>query len=131
VLNAGSQTEIDAAFATLDQRSADALIVAADTFFTTQRDKIIALAARHSIPAIYIGAQFARAGGLMSYGPSLAAAYRIKGNYAGKILNGVQPNDLPVQQPTTFELIINIKAAKVLGLDVPIILQQIADEVIE
>jgi putative ABC transport system substrate-binding protein len=131
MLSAGTQAEIDAAFAALDQRPADALIVAGDTFFTTQRDKIIALAARHSIPAIYIGAQFARAGGLISYGPSLLVAYRLKGNYAGKILSGAQPTDLPVQQPTTFELVINLKTAKALGLTIPPALLATADEVIE
>lgn len=131
VLKAGSEAEIDAAFATLEQLPADALIVGPDTFFTTRRERIIALAARHAIPAIYSQSWFARAGGLLAYGPSLQPAYRLKGNYAGKILSGARPADLPVQQPTTFELLINIKTAKALGLDVPLHLQQLADEVIE
>jgi putative ABC transport system substrate-binding protein len=130
-LKAANETELDAAFASLDRQPCDALILTNDTFFTTQRDKIIALAARHSIPTIYGQSYFARAGGLVSYGPSLPAAYRIKGIYTGKILSGVKPTDLPVQQPTTLEFVINLKTAKALGLDVPLILQQSADEVIE
>jgi putative ABC transport system substrate-binding protein len=131
VLKAGTESEIDAAFATLDQLPADALIVGADTFFTTRREQIIALAARHAIPAIYSQSWFARAGGLLAYGPNVPSAYRLKGNYTGKILSGVKPADLPIQQPSTFELLINIKTAKALGLDVPLHLQQLADEVIE
>jgi putative ABC transport system substrate-binding protein len=131
VLNARSEAEIDAAFATLDQRPADALVVGADTFFTTQRDKIIALAARHSISAIYTQTLFTRAGGLISYGPSLPLAYRLKGNYTGKILSGVKPTELPIQEPTAFELVINLKTAAALRLEVPLFLQQRADEVIE
>jgi len=131
ILKAGTESEIDAAFATLDQLPADALIVGGDTFFTTRREQIIALAARHAIPATYSQPWFARAGGLLAYGPSLQPAYRLKGNYAGKILGGVPPTELPVQQPTTLELIINLKTAKALGLDVPLVLQQRADEVIE
>jgi putative ABC transport system substrate-binding protein len=131
VLEASTEAEIDAAFASLDQQPPDALIVVNDTFFTTQRDKIVALAARHAIPTIYAQALFARAGGLVSYGSNLPAAYRLKGTYIGKILSGVRPTDLPVQQPTTLELVINLKTAKALGLDVPLILQQRADEVIE
>jgi putative ABC transport system substrate-binding protein len=130
-LNASSEAEIDAAFATLYQRPADALVVGGDTFFTTQRDKIIALAARHSISAIYTQTLFTRAGGLISYGPSLPVAYRLKGNYTGKILSGVKPTELPIQEPTAFELVINLKTAKSLGLDVPLIMQRRADEVIE
>jgi putative ABC transport system substrate-binding protein len=131
VLKAGTAAEIDAAFATLDRGTADALVVGADTFFTTQRDKIVALAARHSIAAIYTQGLFARAGGLVSYGPSLPAAYRLKGNYTGKILSGVKPADLPVQQPTTFELIINLTTAKTLGLTIPQTILAFANEVIE
>jgi putative tryptophan/tyrosine transport system substrate-binding protein len=131
VLNAGSEAEIDAAFATLDQLPADALIVAADGFFTLRREQLIALAARHAIPAIYGQGVFARIGGLISYAANLPAAYRLKGDYTGKILSGQKPADLPIQQPTGFELLINIKTAKALGLDVPLHLQQLADEVIE
>jgi putative ABC transport system substrate-binding protein len=131
VLNASTEAEIDAAFVTLDQVPADALIMGGDTFFTTRRDKLVALVARHSLPAISTQSWFARAGGLVSYGPSLAAAYRLKGNYTGKILSGVKPADLPVQQPTTLELVINLKTAAALRLEVPLFLQQRADEVIE
>jgi putative ABC transport system substrate-binding protein len=131
VLKAGTAAEIDAAFATLDQGPADALVVGGDAFFTTQRDKIVALAARHSIAAIYTQGLFARVGGLVSYGPSLPAAYRLKGNYTGKILSGVKPADLPVQQPTTFELIINLTTAKTLGLTIPQTILAFANEVIE
>jgi putative ABC transport system substrate-binding protein len=131
VLKAGTESEIDAAFATLGQLPADALIVTADGFFTLRREQIIALAARHAIPAVYGQGVFARIGGLLSYAANLPAAYRLKGNYTGKILSGVKPADLPIQQPTTFELLINIKTAKALGLDVPLHLQQLADEVVE
>jgi putative ABC transport system substrate-binding protein len=131
VLKAGTESEIDAAFATLDQLPADALIVGPDTFFTTRREQIIALAARHAIPAIYSQAWFARAGGLMSYGASTTDAYRLKGNYTGKILSGVKPADLPVQQPTALELVINAQTARSLGLAVPPTLLVAADEVIE
>jgi putative ABC transport system substrate-binding protein len=131
VLKATSEAEIDAAFAGLGQTPPDALIVGSDTFFTTQRDRIVALAERHSLPAIYPQALFARAGGLISYGPSLPTAYRLKGQYVGKILGGVKPADLPVQEPTTLELVVNLRTAKVLGIEVPLIMQQRADEVIE
>jgi putative tryptophan/tyrosine transport system substrate-binding protein len=130
-LKAGTEAEIDAAFATLDQLPADALIVAADGFFTLRREQLIALAARHAIPAIYGQGVFARIGGLLSYAANLPAAYRLKGDYTGKILSGQKPAELPIQQPTGFELLINIKTAKTLGLDVPLHLQQLADEVIE
>jgi putative ABC transport system substrate-binding protein len=131
VLKAGSEAGIEAAFATLDQLPADALIVGADGLFTLQREQIVALAARHAIPAIYGQGVFARIGGLLSYAANLPAAYRLKGNYTGKILSGEKPAELPIQQPTGFELLINIKTAKALGLDVPVHLQQLADEVIE
>jgi putative ABC transport system substrate-binding protein len=131
VLKAGTEAEIDAAFATLDQLPADALIVGGDTFFTTRREQIIALAARHAIPATYSQPWFARAGGLLAYGPSLQPAYRLKGNYAGKILSGAKPADLPVQQPTTLELVINAQTARSLGLTVPPTLLVAADELVE
>jgi putative ABC transport system substrate-binding protein len=130
-LKAGTETEIDAAFASLDRLPADALIVGGDTFFTTQRDRIIALVASHGIPAIYSQPWFARAGGLLAYGPSLQPVYRLKGDYAGKILSGAKPADLPVQQPTTIELVINLKTAKALRITLPPTLLARADEVIE
>jgi putative ABC transport system substrate-binding protein len=131
VLKATTEAEIDAAFASLKQTPTDALIVGSDTFFTTQRDRIVALAERHSLPAIYPQALFARAGGLISYGPSLPTAYRLKGQYVAKILGGAKPGDLPVQEPTTLELVVNLRTAKALGVEVPLIMQQRADEVIE
>jgi putative ABC transport system substrate-binding protein len=131
VMTATTEAEIDAAFVSLRQKPADTLIVSSDTFFTTRRDQIIALAAQSRIPTVYPQPFFARAGGLISYGPSLPAAYRLKGQYTGKILNGAKPADLPVQEPTTLELVVNLKTAKTLGLNVPLALQQRADEVIE
>jgi putative tryptophan/tyrosine transport system substrate-binding protein len=130
-LNAGSEAEINAAFSVLGHDLGDALIVGSDPLYTTRREQIVALAARHAIPTIYQQALFPRAGGLISYGPSLPTAYRLKGHYTGKILGGAKPDDLPVQQPTTLELVINLKTAKALGLEVPLIMQQLADEVIE
>jgi putative tryptophan/tyrosine transport system substrate-binding protein len=131
ILKAGTGAEVDAAFGSIDGPSVGAVIVGLEAFFTTQRNQIVALAASHAIPAIYPEALFPRAGGLISYGPSLPAAYRLKGNYTGRILNGAKPADLPVQQPTTLELVINLATAKALGLDVPPSLLARADEVIE
>jgi putative tryptophan/tyrosine transport system substrate-binding protein len=131
IVNAASESEIDAAFATLPGQQARALIIDTDLFFFGQRQQIGALAARHSVPAIYYRREFAVAGGLISYGPSFATAYRQAGMYAGKVLAGVKPSDLPVLQPAKFELVINAKAAKALGLNVPPTLLAIADEVIE
>jgi ABC-type uncharacterized transport system substrate-binding protein len=131
IVTAGTQRDIDAAFADLVQQGIHALLVANDPFFTSRRDQIIALAARHAVAASYAGREFVDAGGLTSYGPSLVDVYRLAGGYTGKVLNGTKPADLPVQQPTEFELVINLKTAKALGLDVPLHLQQIAHELIE
>ena len=131
VLNASSEGEIDAAFAKFIQYRVNALLVGTDPFFVTRRDKIIALTARLAIPTMYSIREYAAAGGLMSYAPSVADVYRQAGIYTGKILKGAKPADLPVTQPTKFELAINLKTAKALGLTVPLIMQMTADEVIE
>jgi putative ABC transport system substrate-binding protein len=131
VLKASTDSEIDEVFATLVQRKAGALLVSADPFFLSRRDQIVAAAMQHAIPAMYEWRQFAEAGGLMSYGIDLVDAYRQAGLYVAKILNGTKPADLPVLQPTKFEFVMNLKAARSMGLDIPAKLLALADSVIE
>jgi putative tryptophan/tyrosine transport system substrate-binding protein len=131
LINVSAEGQIEDAFKVTVERRIDALLVTTDAFFISQRQKLVALAARHAIPVVYWAREFVVAGGLMSYGASETDAFRSAGVYVAKVLNGARPGDLPVMLPTKFDLAINLKTAKALGLTVPLIMQMTADEVIE
>jgi putative ABC transport system substrate-binding protein len=131
VVSAGTEHDFESVFATVIERQASGLVVTADSLFTLRRNQVIALAMRHALPTIYQWREFATAGGLITYGPSLADIYRQVGIYTGRILHGDKPADLPVVQPTKFELVVNLRTAKALGLAIPPTLLAITDDVIE
>jgi putative ABC transport system substrate-binding protein len=131
VLDASAPEQLDEAFASVIDRGAGAVLMGSDTFLNAQRDRIVALAAKHRLPAIYNGRSFVEGGGLISYGANFPDNYRLVGNYAGKVLKGAKPADLPVIEPTRFELVINLKTAKALGLSIPQTMLARADEVID
>jgi putative ABC transport system substrate-binding protein len=128
---AGSPADIEIAFSTLKQQQVSAILISNDPLYGARRDQLVALAARHSIPAMHFQREFVAEGGLMSYGPSFADAYRQGGAYVGRVLKGEKPADLPILQPIKFELVLNLKTAKSLGLMVPPMVLALADEVIE
>jgi len=131
ILRAGTGREIDAAFANLVQKPGGALLVGPDAVFTSRRAQIVTLAARHAVPAIYYAREFAEIGGLISYGPNLVNVFQQTGIYVGRVLKGEKPADMPVEQPTKFELVVNLNTARALGIAIPNTLLAIADEVIE
>jgi putative tryptophan/tyrosine transport system substrate-binding protein len=131
IVSAGSQSDFDHVFATLARQRTDALVISADSLFTSNRDQLVMLAARYSMPTTYYARYFVAGGGLISYGASFVDSYRQAAIYVGRILKGEKPADLPVLQPTKFELVVNLRTAKALGLDVPDRLLALADEVIE
>ena len=131
VLNASAESDFDAVFANVTQLRAGGLVIGADAFFTSRQEQLAALALRHAVPTVYQNRGFVAAGGLASYGGAITDAYRLAGVYAARILKGEKPNELPVQQVTKVELFLNLKAAKALGITVPLPLLARADEVIE
>jgi putative ABC transport system substrate-binding protein len=131
VLNASTPSDIETAFVTLAKERVRLLLVSGDSFLVAQRDQLVGLAAQHVVPTLYHRREFTAVGGLMSYGPSLPEAYYVVGDFTGRILNGKKPADIPVHQSTKFELVINVKTARALGLTMPATLLTIADEVIE